>query len=239
MRAVYLMISLIISLFLTSCVTELDEDIHHQHFNKNNAIVTDQVQEEPDTIKHWLSAEAFVLKMDSVIIRLDSLEFYIDTTSRSKDTVLFELELGSNLGYHYFGVESMLDSTRIVVLQQFETSLTVQNEGPHCDLIHWKHYYSEADTLAPVDSTGIYRLKEAYEDSLREEFPKVSMKEVKKIVLKECGEEWGKLISESKSVHSYPLAVSISREILKILIFNNKGELISEKVLIFLVPMGC
>lgn len=31
----------------------------------------------------------------------------------------------------------------IKILERFENSLTIMNEGPHCDLIDWQHYTSK------------------------------------------------------------------------------------------------
>jgi len=31
----------------------------------------------------------------------------------------------------------------IKLYQSFENSITIINEGPHCDLVKWKHYNSE------------------------------------------------------------------------------------------------
>lgn len=226
-------------LYLTACFTEVDEDIKHQDFNEDNAVLIDEDLLEKDTVVVWLSAEAFELKFDSLSVYLDSLEFYLDTTNKTGDTVLFDLELGSSLGSRYFKVETLFDSCSIIVLQQFETSLTIQNEGPHCDLTDWKHYYSEPDTLSLIDSSGVYQFKNNYEDSTRSNFPDVKMKEVLKAIKENCDEEWMNLVKESENVNSYPLSVSISKEIIKILVIDEAGEIIQEKILIFMVPMGC
>jgi len=234
------LIALVSTSFLFgACFSEKDEDIVHHDFNEDHA-VTPIIEEFPaDTQRIWLSEEAIEIDLDSLIISLDSLEFFIDTTRSSKDSTLLYLELGSSLADLHFGVMTMFDSVTTTITYQFETSLTISNEGPHCDLIEWKHFTSEPDTLLPVDTTGIYQFKNSYKDSMSSAFPEVSMKEVRRVVLKSCGEHWSELMNEAKSIHEYPFSVSISREIIQILITNQEGEIIREKFIIFEIPMGC
>lgn len=227
------------TLFLLSCFSEKDEDVTHQDFNEDHAVLPDKEIPEVDTVKKWISAEAVKISFDSVTVYLDSLEFYLDSTLNSKDTVYIELELGSSLESKHFKVETSVDSCEIIILQQFETSLTVQQEGPHCDLTEWKHYYSEPDTLSQIDSSGVYQFLNIYQDSLRDEFPEVKMKEVFKAIKLHCGKEWYEHAKQATGVKSYPLNVSVSSEIIKILIINRNKEIIQEKVLIFITPMGC
>lgn len=227
------------SFLLGACFSEKDEDIVHHDFNEDHA-VTPIIEEVPaDTQRIWLSEEAIEIDLDSLTISLDSLEFFIDTTKSTEDSTFIYLELGSSLADLHFGLMNMFDSVSTTVTYQFETSLTISNEGPHCDLIEWKHFTSEPDTLLPVDTTGIYQFKNSYKDSLSSAFPEVSMKEVRKAVLKSCGEHWLEHTKESNSIHEYPFSVSISREIIRILIKNNIGEIIREKFIIFEIPMGC
>lgn len=225
-------------LILTACFSEKDEDIVHQDFDHEHLVPADETPPVVDTIQ-WISSEAIKMSFDSVTIYLDSLEFFTDSTLNSNDTIYIDLELGSSLASHYFKVETLFDSAEVVVLHQFETSITVQNEGPHCDLVSWKHYYSAPDTLALVDSTGTFQFKNVYEDSLTSEFPNVKMKDVLKAVKLHCGKEWYDHAKTAKNVNSYPLSVSVSKEIIKILILNRNRDVIHEKVLIFYVPMGC
>ena len=228
-----------ISFLFGACFSDKDEDIVHHDFNENHA-VTPIIEETPaDTQRIWLSEETIEIDLDSLIISLDSLEFFIVTTKSTKDSTIIYLELGSSLADLHFGIMNMFDSVYTVVTHQFETSLTVSHEGPHCDLIEWKHFTSEPDTLLAVDTSGIYKFKNSFKDSLSIAFPEVSMKEVRRAVLKSCGEHWLERTKESNSIHEYPFSVSISREIIHILITNDKGESIREKYLIFVIPMGC
>ena len=101
------------------------------------------------------------------------------------------------------------------------------------------HYTSLPDTLELLDSTGIYQFKNGFQDSLSRAFPEVTMKEVRKAVRKHCSEGWLERTKETNSIHEYPFSVSMSREIIRILITNKKGDKIREKFIIFEIPMGC
>ena len=228
-----------ISFLFGACFSDKDEDIVHHDFNENHA-VTPIIEETPaDTQRIWLSEETIEIDLDSLIISLDSLEFFIDTTKSTKDSTIIYLELGSSLADLHFGIMNMFDSVSTTVTYQFETSLTLSAEGPHCDLLDWMHYTSLPDTLELLDSTGIYQLKNGFQDSLSRAFPEVTMKEVRKAVRKHCSEGWLERTKETKSIHEYPFSVSISREIIRILITNKKGDKIREKFIIFEIPMGC
>ena len=228
-----------ISFLFGACFSDKDEDIVHHDFNENHA-VTPIIEETPaDTQRIWLSEETIEIDLDSLIISLDSLEFFIDTTKSTKDSTIIYLELGSSLADLRFGIMNMFDSVSTTVTYQFETSLTLSAEGPHCDLLDWMHYTSLPDTLELLDSTGIYQLKNGFQDSLSRAFPEVTMKEVRKAVRKHCSEGWLERTKETNSIHEYPFSVSISREIIRILITNKKGDKIREKFIIFEIPMGC
>jgi len=228
-----------ISFLFGACFSDKDEDIVHHDFNENHAVTPILEETTEDTERIWLSEEAIEIDLDSLVISLDSLEFFIDTASSNEDSTLIYLELGFSLADLHFGIMNMFDSVYTMVTHQFETSLTVSYEGPHCDLIEWKHFTSEPDTLLAVDTAGIYKFKNSFKDSLSIAFPEVSMNEVRRAVLKSCGEHWLERTKESNSIHEYPFSVSISREIIHILITNDKGESIREKYLIFVIPMGC
>ena len=159
------LISLVcISFLFGACFSDKDEDIVHHDFNENHAVRPILEETPEDTERIWLSEEAIEIDLDSLIISLDSLEFFIDTTKSTKDSTIIYLELGSSLADLHFGIMNMFDSVSTTVTYQFETSLTLSAEGPHCDLLDWMHYTSLPDTLELLDSTGIYQFKNGFQD---------------------------------------------------------------------------
>ncbi|ENA1795703.1 hypothetical protein ABF176_002550, partial [Flavobacterium psychrophilum] len=60
----------------------------------------------------------------------------------NKDTVNIFVELGETIENQKIKVYSQ-QITDLIIEQRYETSVTISNEGPHCDLNDWKHFYSE------------------------------------------------------------------------------------------------
>ena len=111
------------------------------------------------------------------------------------------------------------------------------NEGPHCDLTEWKHYYSEWKKLNYNVEENSF-ISDSYKRKDWEKFISVSVNELKKAVEKECGGNWSDLIEDIKSVNEYPCGVSMSRIFLKILL-TDENDLVSERIISFEIPMGC
>ena len=120
--------------------------------------------------------------------------------------------------------------------QQYETSLTVSNEGPHLDLSDWKHYRSEWREIKKLGDSEYLTLRLSEADSNR--FPPVTMREVYREVLKRGGEEWAKLVSEAKTIHDGALYVGVSKVSLRVKV-KEDGDWTVIKLLEFSIQMGC
>jgi hypothetical protein len=120
--------------------------------------------------------------------------------------------------------------------QQFETSLTVSNEGPHLDLTDWKHYRSGWREIKKLQSNKFLTLKVSDKDSIR--FPDVKMQEVRREVARLRGNEWSKLVAQARTVNDPPLYVGVSKISLRIKV-REAGQWKVIKRLDFNVPMGC
>lgn len=126
---------------------------------------------------------------------------------------------------------------KIEIFQQYKTSVTIMNEGPHCDLTDWKHYYSEWEMLA-YDAVENTFLSKTYAPTDGEKFIAVDINELKKAVEVHCGGYWPTVIEKNKSLNDYPIGVSISRVFFKISLTDKNG-LVQEKIISFEIPMGC
>jgi hypothetical protein len=127
--------------------------------------------------------------------------------------------------------------SKVEIFQQYETSITIMNEGPHCDLVDWKHFYSEWEKI-PFNSKGNYFYSLNYSTSENERFINVSVEELKKEVKQSCGENWFELLKNIKKVNEYPSGVSISRILFKIILTDKNGTK-NERIISFEIPMGC
>ena len=151
------------------------------------------------------------------------------------DTVTVNVELGDTPE----GKTLLLNHKnykRVKVYQQFENSISITNEGPHCDLTEWKHYYSD---WKPIDENNDGTFKTlSYTKKDWSKFVSISMEELRQEIEDYCGPEWLKQINNTKSINDYPISVSMSRIFLKIMI-TDLDDNIFEKVIVFNIPMGC
>lgn len=122
----------------------------------------------------------------------------------------------------------------VKVFQRFENSITIMNEGPHCDLIDWKHFDSEWEEI-PLANNQFTTLP--YPSDRDELFVHVGMDEVYNAVLDQCGEEWAQHMKDATSPTDYPCGVGLSRIFLKVELHHN--DIVTENVVSFEIPMGC
>lgn len=126
---------------------------------------------------------------------------------------------------------------KIEIFQRHENSVTIMNEGPHCDLTDWKHYYSKWKKLNYNAKENTF-ISDSYEPEDREKFISVDINELKKEVEKGCGTDWSELVKSIKDVNEYPSAVALSRIYFKIILTDDNGSII-EKTISFEIPIGC
>lgn len=153
-----------------------------------------------------------------------------------KDTVDVYVELGETIEGQIISVSNE-QLTHLTIEQRFETSVTIMNEGPHCDLTEWKHFYSDWKQLQ-TNNNGQF-ICEKYSKMEREKFPKISIDELKQHVKHQCGEEWLKLVERVELPTEYPSGVAISRYYLRITGQSKDNGKRVIKVIILETPMGC
>lgn len=153
------------------------------------------------------------------------------------DTAMVDLDLGGTVQGQTFALDTVV-SAQFKVYQQHKNSVTLMNEGPHCDLNHWKHYRSDWVELPIVNGT-FTTLEYSEEES--EKFIDVSAEELQSAFAKKCGEHWIEIIEKVTSPNSYPCGVSTSSITLRVdVIFETEAEInILHRYIIFEIPMGC
>lgn len=124
----------------------------------------------------------------------------------------------------------------VKILQCYKNSVTIMNEGSHCDLTDWKHYYSDWKPVKEINKFKYEML--SYTEIDWEQFIPVEIDDLKKAVLEQCGEDWVKHIENVKNVNEYPAGVSTGSVLLKF-ILTDKENNITEKTIEFIIPMGC
>lgn len=128
------------------------------------------------------------------------------------------------------------DSREFKVEQQFETSMSVSDEGPHLDLTNWKHYTSEWQEIKRLDENRF--LTSQISESDYQKFPKVTNKEIYKAVLKDGGKRWADYARSCKTSNDGACSVSVSRISFRIKAKENGEWNVIHKINVF-IPLGC
>lgn len=153
-----------------------------------------------------------------------------------KDSVEIYAELGETIEGQLISISSD-QLTNLRVEQRYETSVTIMNEGPHCDLIDWKHFYSDWNKLQ-ANSKGQF-ICDKYSLKDHEKFPEIPIDDLKQKVKEQCGDDWFKLVEKVKFPTEYPSGVSISRYYLKVTGQRKDNQQTITKLIIIEMPMGC
>ena len=151
-----------------------------------------------------------------------------------------EAEFTADIGETLEGSSIVIKSSKyenIEIYEAVETSLTISWEGPHCDLIEWKHHVSEWKKLTEYNA-NVFRAFSFDQDEFRK-FPKVTLEAVREAVRQHCGEEWVKQIKDIKSLYDAPCDVGESSYFLKIKATDRTSGSKIERLIKILVPMGC
>lgn len=146
------------------------------------------------------------------------------------------------------------ESREFKIEQRFETSLTVMDEGPHIDLLDWKHYTSRWEEIKMIGKNEF--LTSQIGESESSKFPHVTGEEISTAV-KEAerklyadyyeaaqssgepvDEKWSKLARTCKSPQDYPCAVSVNKISFQIKVKDGDQWKIIKRVE-FNIPMGC
>lgn len=123
----------------------------------------------------------------------------------------------------------------IAFYQRFENSITIMEDGAHCDLVNWKHYDSDWKKLplrlhADLLSTRTL----AYSQAEKKQFIEIDMKTLRKYVQNHCSQKFSRQIETTVHVKDYPIGIGMSRMFIKI-VYNKSHE----KIIEFIMPMGC
>jgi hypothetical protein len=184
-----------------------------------------------------------LVKDPSVKITFPELEIFFDSlyiwnegnlSGIDNDTCRIYLELGETIENRMLQIKSK-DNIKLKFYQRYENSITVMNEGPHCDLTEWKHFDSPYHELK-INGNRLKTVEFSSAD--REKFVKVDMKELLAYIKDYCGKEWSDIARQAKSIRQYPFGIGQSRIFLKIEIIHSDNSK-TERIISFEIPMGC
>ncbi len=180
-----------------------------------------------------------LIRLNDLEIKFNDLVIFIEKENESltfKDTANLDLDLGETIqGQTFQIIKSGLRD--IKVEQQYETSLSISNEGPHLDLFDWKHFTSDWIELVPIDKDKYKAL--SYSEKDQEKFPDFTEKELIDY-LKSIGRQgYADLIANpTYSDGSKHWWIGLSRVTIKVTGFDKENKLVT-RLISFEIPMGC
>ncbi len=149
------------------------------------------------------------------------------------DSLFFNAELGETPEGMVFKIK---DSVQIIkITQHYRTTLSISDEGPHWDLLEWKHYIS---LELPINQKEDYFKILKYSDEQRNRFPDYSEKELAEYVNK-YSPEMLKLLFINNVFNSAALYHDISEIYLTIAYSRPDSSEVLTQVIVFNLPMGC
>jgi hypothetical protein len=182
-----------------------------------------------------------LLQFENLTITTEFEEVWTDGdyfTQVHKDTILIQLGLVSKISGQTYMLKPAMSIETIQIYQNYETSLTIMDEGPHVDLIDWIHFIGEWNELE-IKNNRFKTLE--YSDLDQEKFPPVTSDQILEATKKHLNVDssrWTDLVRQCTGPNKYPCGVSVSRINLRIVLTDNKG-ITTEKYVIMEIPMGC
>jgi len=151
---------------------------------------------------------------------------------------IVKLDLGEYLDSSEVTLYFRDSSTSYRILQRYRTSMTISGEGPHIDLIDWRHFDSQWKLL---NSSGPHSFRTVSADQMDVEFPRTSQADIFKEARRHIGNGWPGFWDFAKTCrgpNDGACSVGISSVYLKIQ-KQVRGRWSDAALLEFQIPMGC
>jgi hypothetical protein len=161
------------------------------------------------------------------------------SVSLSKNPVVVEdLDVPEYIDGQEISIVGGDKASKFRIFERYRTTMTVMGEGPHLDLVDWRHFDSE---WMPLDQLEQRRFRTLESDRMDcSKFPTTSQAELISAVRKRAA-DWPKAIELAKtcrSPHHEPCAVGVSS--LYFRIEKQAGDRWIQVGLVeVLIPMGC
>lgn len=145
----------------------------------------------------------------------DPLEMAISVAEEAMAPSESKIEMGKRIEDFDQVSQQILQLKQFKLHYRYETSLSLLDEGKHCDLTDWKHGYSPwKDISEKVNELGVFELPQASAED-RQTFPVMGISAIKSAYRKHCnGEHWLKKIENLKAADDYPSSIGISKALL-------------------------
>lgn len=161
-----------------------------------------------------------------------------DITLKKRGTTFVDLDLTESIDNQELRLH-LSDASEYRVLERYRTSLSISAEGPHLDLVDWRHFDSPWTELKSLGSNRFRTLAIPEDDYSR--FPPTTTAEILKEVRRRAAKEWPELlelVKECKGPNDGACLVSISSIYLRIQKKVNR-DWVDVGLVEVRVPMGC
>lgn len=182
------------------------------------------------------------LNFGNYTLRINDYVAFADISreSSSADTIYLIEELETPMNIAGECTFEILGATGAVVSieQSYQTSVFINDEGPHIELLDWKHHTSDWKKL-DINEGKFQTL--SYSDEDRQKFPKADLDEFKNYVKEIGGQRWFDVIKDNTSIAengSYPTFIGITQHLFRVKIQPKEGQP-TEQIFIIEVPLGC
>jgi hypothetical protein len=158
--------------------------------------------------------------------------------ARNRPTVI-DLDLAEGIDNQEVRLNFPDNSTEYRVFQRYRTSLSISAEGPHLDLLNWRHYDSPWRPLLSLDARRFRTLKSHQMEDSR--FPATTKSEILREVRRQVGNDWPdllELVKDCRGPNDGACVVMISSIYLRIQ-KQVGGRWIDIGLVEVRIPMGC
>ncbi|WP_406685210.1 SH3 domain-containing protein [Seonamhaeicola sp. MEBiC1930] len=207
------------------------DDIHN---NRTGYVFNGFLSEHRIDKRFSIDFEDFTMEFENLRADIIGNEQISTHPNNSIDAIL---EIGETVQGKMVRIRHHSKYKSIKVYQRHENSISIQAEGPHCDLVDWKHFYSAWEPLKDTKKAGVFETV-TYNNKATDKFIKVDILEFKNAVKEHCGEEWYNMIKDEKKINKGASSIGVSKIYFKV-IFTTMFDEEIEKVIAFDVPMGC
>lgn len=98
----------------------------------------------------------------------------------------------------------------------YESSFTIMDDGPHCDLTAWKHGYNDWENLPYKKNKNGYIDIPVYDSRIKLPYPDTEIEALKEAVKNHCDGKWSELIKNTETIDEYPIGMSASAFIFRV-----------------------
>lgn len=181
-----------------------------------------------------------LIKLNDIEVKFNNVIVFVDEVDKSlifRDTINLHLNLGETIQGSIFQIikTGLRD---LKVDQQYKTNLSISDEGPHLDLLNWKHFTSDWIEIKPIDFGKYKTIIYSTQDQKR--FPDFTENELIDYLISIDNQRYANLIknpnySDDGIKH---WQIGLSRVTIRISGFDKENKWVA-RYINFEIPMGC